>query len=158
MDRAVTTGTLAELFGVSDRTIRGLAKRAIVIRAKRGFDLRKSVRNYCDHLRKLATGRGGDVAERNAPIAVAPPSAIKIISEEERIITATIGDAAGKPSNFVCQAALVPKGAIDCRERIGAGEPWLFYGSSYVRAFLAGRPAGGGDPNILVAYGTCAQF
>lgn len=39
-----------------------------VARAKRGtgFDLRKSVRGYCDHLRKLATGRGGENAIANA--------------------------------------------------------------------------------------------
>jgi hypothetical protein len=36
--------------------------------------------------------------------------------------------------------------------------PWIFYKTSYTRAFLGGPPTGGRDRNILVAYGTCAKF
>jgi phage terminase Nu1 subunit (DNA packaging protein) len=60
--KSVTAAVLADLIGVSPRSITDLAKRGIVVRADRGFDQRKSVRGYCDQLRKLATGRGGDAA------------------------------------------------------------------------------------------------
>ena len=51
---------LAELFGVSKRTISDLALRGIIVRSERGYALAASVKGYCDHLRTLATGRGGD--------------------------------------------------------------------------------------------------
>lgn len=51
---------LADLFGVTTRTITDLAQRGIVVRAGRGYALAASVRAYCDHLRKLAQGRSGD--------------------------------------------------------------------------------------------------
>jgi len=62
MDKTVTTTMLVNLFGVSDRTIRDLAKRGIIVRQGRGFALMVSVRPYCAHLRDLATGRGGETA------------------------------------------------------------------------------------------------
>src|SRR5262245_60014154 len=37
-------------------------------------------------------------------------------------------------------------------------EPWAFYRNTYTRAFLAGPPAGGTDPNTWIAYGTCTKF
>jgi phage terminase Nu1 subunit (DNA packaging protein) len=36
--------------------------RAIIVRSERGYALAPSVKGYCDHLRTLATGRGGDDA------------------------------------------------------------------------------------------------
>jgi phage terminase Nu1 subunit (DNA packaging protein) len=60
IEPALTAAALADLIGVSPRSITDLAKRGIVVRADRGFDRHKSVRGYCDHLRKLATGRGGE--------------------------------------------------------------------------------------------------
>jgi terminase small subunit / prophage DNA-packing protein len=51
---------LADLFGVTTRTITDLAKRDIVVRAGNGYALAASVQGYCAHLRKLATGRGGE--------------------------------------------------------------------------------------------------
>jgi len=68
-DCGITAAALADLIGVSPRSITDLAKRGIVVRADRGFDRRKSVRGYCDHLRKLATGRGGDAAITTATAA-----------------------------------------------------------------------------------------
>lgn len=61
---SVTAGELAGLIGVSPRSITDLAKRGIVYWADKGggFDMSRSVRGYCEHLRKLAAGRGGEVA------------------------------------------------------------------------------------------------
>jgi len=66
MDRVATAAALAALLGVSDRTIRDLAKRGIIVRAEDGFALAESVRGYCSHLRELATGRGGEGAIASA--------------------------------------------------------------------------------------------
>jgi terminase small subunit / prophage DNA-packing protein len=67
--KGATAAVLADLLGVSPRSITDLAKRGIVVRADGGgFDQRKSVRGYCDHLRKLATGRGGDAAIATATV------------------------------------------------------------------------------------------
>jgi terminase small subunit / prophage DNA-packing protein len=63
----ITAKDLADLLGVSDRTIRELARRGILLRKGRGAYLRDvSIRRYCDHLRELATGRGGEDAIINA--------------------------------------------------------------------------------------------
>jgi phage terminase Nu1 subunit (DNA packaging protein) len=61
-DATVTAAVLAELVGVSIRTIRDLSKRGIVVRKGPGFARNASVKHYCAHLRDLATGRGGDSA------------------------------------------------------------------------------------------------
>ena len=66
MTDTIAAATLADMFGVTIRTITDLAKRGIIVRAGRGYALRASVRGYCDHLRKLATGRGGDQAIASA--------------------------------------------------------------------------------------------
>src|SRR4029077_1733302 len=67
MTDAITAAKLADLFGVTTRTIRNLTKRGIITRAGRNYALTASVRGYCEHLRKLATGRGGDTAIASAP-------------------------------------------------------------------------------------------
>jgi phage terminase Nu1 subunit (DNA packaging protein) len=56
------TGELAHLLGVTTKSIADLAKRGIVVRgSKRGtYDLEASVSGYCEHLRAMAAGRGGD--------------------------------------------------------------------------------------------------
>ena len=62
----MTEGTLsgeelASLLGISDRMVRELSKRGHVSRAKRGrYHLAASVAAYCQHLRGIAAGRGGD--------------------------------------------------------------------------------------------------
>jgi terminase small subunit / prophage DNA-packing protein len=66
MGDTFSTVSLAALFGVTDRTIRDLAKRGIIVRAEGGFVLAESVRGYCSHLRTLATGRGGEPALASA--------------------------------------------------------------------------------------------
>lgn len=62
MAETITAAALANLFGVTTRTITDLAKRGIVVREGRGYAMAASVQGYCGHLRKLATGRGGDEA------------------------------------------------------------------------------------------------
>ena len=50
---------LAELFGVSDRTIRDLVARSIISKTPRGtFSLRDVVPAYTHHLREIAASRG----------------------------------------------------------------------------------------------------
>ena len=66
MGNIATPVALAELFGVSKRTISDLAKRGMVVRAGGGYALADSVRRYCSHLRELAIGRGGESAIASA--------------------------------------------------------------------------------------------
>jgi phage terminase Nu1 subunit (DNA packaging protein) len=54
---------LAEAFGVSERSVRDFADRAIVQKTGRGrYRLLESVRLYTEHLRLVAAGRGGETA------------------------------------------------------------------------------------------------
>ena len=62
MPNTITTAALADLLGISTRSIRQHAKDGILVRAGKEFALAPSVRRYCDHLRKLATGRSGEAA------------------------------------------------------------------------------------------------
>jgi len=83
---------------------------------------------------------------------------IKVVSSTERIIAQMEGDTAGSQSKYGCRSATVNKEErLSCSDMLGQ-EPWVFYRNTYTCAFLAGPPAGGGDPNILVAYGTCTKF
>src|ERR1700732_4299450 len=63
----ISGGMLASPFGVTEKTIRDLARRGIVARDGRDHYTRnESVRRYCAHLRDLATGRGGETAIASA--------------------------------------------------------------------------------------------
>jgi terminase small subunit / prophage DNA-packing protein len=64
----VNAATLADLIGVSPRSCTDLASRGIIVRGpgRTGFLLRESLRGYADHMRKLATGRGGESAISSA--------------------------------------------------------------------------------------------
>ena len=66
MPDTIAAAALADLLGVNTRSIRDLAKRDIVVRAGADYVLGESVRRYCAHLRKLATGRGGEAAITSA--------------------------------------------------------------------------------------------
>ena len=58
---AVSAKALAEWLGVSDRTVRDLADRGVVVRIDRGrYDLKASVCRYASHLREVAASRGGE--------------------------------------------------------------------------------------------------
>jgi len=80
---------------------------------------------------------------------------IKVVTETERIITRMVDDTAESSSKYEC--SLYPDGQIVCSDVTGE-RPWVFYKNTYTRTFLAGPPAGGADPNIMVAYGTCTKF
>jgi Phage DNA packaging protein, Nu1 subunit of terminase len=66
---------VADWLGVSDRTVRDLADRSIIIRTGRGkYDLRASIAAYTAHLREVSAGRGGetqilDLTEQRARLA-----------------------------------------------------------------------------------------
>jgi hypothetical protein len=84
---------------------------------------------------------------------------IKIVSNTERIVTQMVGDIAGQSLAVKCRRSFMRSSSerISCDDGTGA-EPWLFYRNTYTRVFLAGPPAGGSDPNITIAYGTCTKF
>lgn len=57
----VSAKELAELFGISDRSVRDLHDRGIVKKSARGrYLLAESVQLYTAHLRGVASGRGGE--------------------------------------------------------------------------------------------------
>ena len=59
----ISAAALAALVGCSDRNIRDLTKRGILVPVGRNrYDMAQSVPRYCEHLRTLATGRGGEAA------------------------------------------------------------------------------------------------
>jgi phage terminase Nu1 subunit (DNA packaging protein) len=59
----VSGPVLARWFGVTDKTVRELAKTGIVVRSKRGlYRLEESVRRYCEHVRRTAAQRGGEAS------------------------------------------------------------------------------------------------
>jgi terminase small subunit / prophage DNA-packing protein len=68
LPETVTAAVLADLIGVSPRSCTDLAKRSIIVRGpgRSGFLLRPSLRGYAEHMRKLATGRGGESAIASA--------------------------------------------------------------------------------------------
>lgn len=60
-DGTITALDLAELIGVSKRSVSDFAERGIIVKTGRNrYDLRKSVQFYCEHLRAIAAGRGGE--------------------------------------------------------------------------------------------------
>jgi phage terminase Nu1 subunit (DNA packaging protein) len=61
---STTAAVLADLLGVSSKTVRELAQRGIVIRAgRRGmYNMRASIRGYAEHMRAIATGKAGGEA------------------------------------------------------------------------------------------------
>ena len=60
-DGTITAIDLAELIGVSKRAVSDFAERGIIVKTGRNrYDLRKSVQLYCEHLRAMAAGRGGE--------------------------------------------------------------------------------------------------
>lgn len=57
--RDLSATELAELFGVSDRTIRDLVARGVIAKTPRGtFNLRETIPAYTGHLREIAAARG----------------------------------------------------------------------------------------------------
>ena len=61
MAENITAAVLANLLGVTDRTIRDLSKHGIIVRAGRGFALAESVRRYCSH--RARSGANGDFSD-----------------------------------------------------------------------------------------------
>jgi phage terminase Nu1 subunit (DNA packaging protein) len=58
---------LADWLGVSEQTVRELAVRGVIVRRGRGlYALKASVRNYCDNMRQVVTGRGGEAQAATA--------------------------------------------------------------------------------------------
>ena len=54
---------MARWLGVSEKTVRELAKAGIVVRAGRGlYKLEESVNRYCEHVRRTASQRGGEAS------------------------------------------------------------------------------------------------
>jgi phage terminase Nu1 subunit (DNA packaging protein) len=68
LPETISAAVLADLIGVSPRSCTDLAARGIIIRGpgRTGFLLRESLRGHAEHLRRLATGRGGESAIASA--------------------------------------------------------------------------------------------
>jgi terminase small subunit / prophage DNA-packing protein len=83
---SVSAATLADLIGVSPRSITDLAKRGIVVRSpgRTGFLLRESLRGHADHLRRLAGGRGGEAAIATATAQRARLIEAQAVAQEAR--------------------------------------------------------------------------
>jgi len=62
MEDEVSAGRLAQLLGITPKTLGGLAKNGIAGKGKRRgtYVLEASVGGYCKHLRAMAAGRGGE--------------------------------------------------------------------------------------------------
>jgi phage terminase Nu1 subunit (DNA packaging protein) len=57
----VTGKVLASMLGVTDRALRDFAERGLVVKTGRGtYELAASIRRYCEHMREVAAGRGGE--------------------------------------------------------------------------------------------------
>ena len=65
-NQAATSAELAQLLGVTARTVTDLARRGIAVRDGNRYAVAESVRRYCAHLRELANGRGGEGAVASA--------------------------------------------------------------------------------------------
>jgi phage terminase Nu1 subunit (DNA packaging protein) len=65
-DQTTTATMLSKWLGISPQAVASNARLGVVHRApKRGeYYLQKSIRSYCDHLRKVGTGREGDSTGR----------------------------------------------------------------------------------------------
>jgi terminase small subunit / prophage DNA-packing protein len=78
----VSAGVLARWLGVTEKTVRELARCGVVERAGRGlYKLEQSVRSYCEHVRRTASQRGGEArleAIRAARLRVAQEQADKL--------------------------------------------------------------------------------
>ncbi|MFZ0423965.1 MAG: hypothetical protein WAL80_13905 [Xanthobacteraceae bacterium] len=82
---------------------------------------------------------------------------IRILSDTDRIISRMDGDRAGVGYRYVCRRPYSDKEQIVCDDSSGF-EPWSFHGNSYTYSFLAGPPAGGSSPNLIIGYGVCTKF
>lgn len=107
-----------------------------------------------------ATGFAWDKEGNATPPRSFTPDRIKVTvkSDDTRLITPRTGESASESLMlFSCRRSLVITDRITCVETFG-GEMWVFFKNTYTRAFLAGPPAGGRNPHIWMAYGTCTKF
>jgi phage terminase Nu1 subunit (DNA packaging protein) len=74
----VSGPVLARWLGVTDKTVREMAKAGIVVRVKRGlYKLEDSVTRYCERIRRTASQRGGE-----ASLATLRDERIRIAKEQ----------------------------------------------------------------------------
>lgn len=90
MATELSAEALGELIGVSARTVRDLATRGIVVKRGQGaYDAAESVKAYCDHLREVAAGRGGeegvlDLTKERARLAKEQADGVALKNEQLR--------------------------------------------------------------------------
>ena len=111
---------------------------------------------YCTDTK--ANGFVWDEKEKSKPTTFRPQRfTMKVISTTTRVIKFQTKE---KSYTYKCKKHDV-FGSVHCVDELSnLLEPFIFGSKGYVRAFLNGKVLGGkfGDPNILVAYGTCAKF
>lgn len=79
LPETAATETLAQLLGVTTRTITELARKGVLTRVGKGaWPVRESVRSYCAHLREQAAGRSDSTTLTAERIRVAKAQAEKL--------------------------------------------------------------------------------
>jgi phage terminase Nu1 subunit (DNA packaging protein) len=75
-EATVSSTEIGELLGLSTKTISALATAGVLVRSGRGrYQLKKSIKGYCDHLRKSASGRGSPTATERVRLVAAQADA-----------------------------------------------------------------------------------
>ena len=161
---SVSATVLASLFGISTRAVTDLAKRGIVVRAGTGYALEASVRGYCEHLRKLATGRGEasvatTAAQERAKLARVQADKIELQNDAAR---GSLLDAAAVQAEWSDTLRQVRAGMLAVPSRSAARLPHLTAHdvSEIDQEVRAGADRGRRRvicPAMANAYGICAR-
>lgn len=124
----VNATVLAQWLGVSDRMVRELAKDHIVVRAGHGlYKLKQSIRRYCEHVRRTASQRGGDVslaAMRDQRIRIAKEQADALALKNAKARGQVI-DAEAVEAEWSGILRMVRAGMLAVPSRAGARLPHL---------------------------------
>jgi phage terminase Nu1 subunit (DNA packaging protein) len=91
IDTTIQVNQLANLFGVTTRTISDLARRGIVVRKAKGVARDESIRRYVTHLREAAAGRG-----QAAPKTVQTTERGRLAKNQADLLQIKIDTAKGK--------------------------------------------------------------
>jgi phage terminase Nu1 subunit (DNA packaging protein) len=127
MADTITAVALAELCGITRRTVSDLAKRGIMVRSGRNYAPIESVRGYCDHLRKLATGRGGEtaIASATADRARLAKAQANLVETKTRKLSGELVDAAEVESEWSGVLRTVRAGCLAISSRCAQRLPHL---------------------------------
>lgn len=122
-------GVLADLLGVSTKTIRELALKGIVIRVREGvYDVRASIRGYAGHMRGIVVGKAGGealaatAAADRARLARAQADRVELQNQKDR---GELLAAAGVQAEWSSILSAVRAGMLAVASRVAARLPHL---------------------------------